>query len=90
MLLFHKFHTSHNNEKTITNALCSLLLLAPLASSAEILAMVNYESKPNQLPRKEGVAIIDVDPDSVQFGKVINDLPLPSDAVAHHIFTTKI
>lgn len=76
-------------KKTITNALCSLLLLAPLASSAEILAMVNYESKPNQLPRKEGVAIIDVDPDSVQFGKVVNDLPLPSDAVAHHIFYNK-
>jgi DNA-binding beta-propeller fold protein YncE len=77
------------NKKIITNALCSLLLLAPLASSAEILAMVNYESQPNQTPRKEGIAIIDVDPNSPKFGKIINDLPLPPDAVAHHIFYNK-
>ncbi len=76
-------------KKTITNTLCSLLLLAPLASSAEILAMANYESKPGQTPRKEGVAIIDVDPNSPKFGKIINDLPLPPDAVAHHIFYNK-
>ncbi len=76
-------------KKTITNALCSLLLLAPVISSAEILAMVNYESKPGQTPRKEGVAIIDVDPNSAQFGKIVNDLPLPPDAVAHHIFYNK-
>ena len=77
------------NKKTITNALCSLLLLAPFAASAEILAMVNYESKPGQEPRKEGVAIIDVDPLSPKFGKIVNDLPLPPDAVAHHIFYNK-
>lgn len=77
------------NKKTIKNTLCSLLLLAPFAASAEMLAMVNYESKPGQEPRKEGVAIIDVDPDSPQFGKIVNDLPLPSDAVAHHIFYNK-
>ena len=76
-------------KKTITHALCSLLLLAPLASSAEMLAMVNYESQPNQTPRKEGVAIIDVDPNSSNFGKIMNDLALPPDAVAHHIFYNK-
>ncbi|MEI7796124.1 MAG: YncE family protein [Methylococcaceae bacterium] len=76
-------------KKTITHALCSLLLLAPIISSAEMLAMVNYESKPNQTPRKEGVAIIDVDPESSNFGKILNDLPLPPDAVAHHIFYNK-
>jgi DNA-binding beta-propeller fold protein YncE len=77
------------NKKTITNALCSLLLLAPLASSAEILAMANYESKPGQEPRKEGIAIIDIDPSSKNFGKIVKDLPLPPDAVAHHIFYNK-
>ncbi|MBV5301086.1 MAG: YncE family protein [Methylococcales bacterium] len=76
-------------KKTITNTLCSLILLAPLASFAEMLAMVNYESQPNQTPRKEGIAIIDVDPNSANFGKVMNDLPLPPDAVAHHIFYNK-
>ncbi|MDD5214326.1 MAG: YncE family protein [Methylococcales bacterium] len=76
-------------KKTITKALCSLMLLAPFAASAEILAMVNYESQPNQTPRKEGIAIIDVDPNSKNFGKVVQDLPLPPDAVAHHIFYNK-
>lgn len=76
-------------KKTITKALCSLVLLAPFAASAEILAMANYESQPNQTPRKEGIAIIDVDPTSKNFGKVVQDLPLPPDAVAHHIFYNK-
>ncbi|MES2152375.1 MAG: YncE family protein [Pseudomonadota bacterium] len=69
---------------------------APLAS-AEILAMVNYETKSadslkalknpvGPLARKEGIAIIDVDPQSKQFGKIIKDIALPPDLVAHHIF----
>jgi hypothetical protein len=53
---------------------------------AEILAMLNYESKPDQKVRREGVAIIDVDPQSPQFGKWLMDIPLPPDLVAHHIF----
>ena len=76
-------------KKITKTVLGSLLLVTPILSSAEMLAMVNYESKPNQVPRKEGVAIIDVDPDSKQFGKIVNDLPLPPDAVAHHIFYNK-
>ncbi|MGZ8165556.1 MAG: YncE family protein [Methylobacter sp.] len=76
-------------RKTISNILYSLLLLIPLTSHAEILAMVNYESKPTQSPRREGIAILNVDPDSPQFGKIVNDLPLPPDAVAHHIFYNK-
>ncbi|MEE8352603.1 MAG: hypothetical protein V3R37_10495 [Rhodospirillales bacterium] len=65
-------------------------------SRAEILAMMNYESKtPDSLkslklsgnaPRKEGIAIIDVDPDSLNFGKILMDVPLSPDLVAHHIF----
>jgi len=65
-------------------------------SRAEILAMMNYESKtPDSLkslklsgnaPRKEGIAIIDVDPDSSNFGKILMDVPLSPDLVAHHIF----
>jgi DNA-binding beta-propeller fold protein YncE len=54
-----------------------------------MLAMVNYESKPNLTPRREGIAILDVDPDSPQFGKIVNDLPLPPDTIAHHIFYNK-
>jgi DNA-binding beta-propeller fold protein YncE len=59
------------------------------AAQAEILAMVNYETKPTQAFRKEGIAIIDVDPNSVNFGKVLTDMPLPHDLHNHHIFYNK-
>lgn len=69
-------------------------------ASAEILAMLNYESKPEESlkalktpigpqARKEGIAIIDVDPDSANFGKILWDMPLPPDLIAHHIFYNK-
>jgi DNA-binding beta-propeller fold protein YncE len=48
--------------------------------------MLNYESKPDQAVRKEGIAIIDVDPNSSAFGKWLMDIPLPPDLVAHHIY----
>ncbi|MDA0305700.1 MAG: YncE family protein [Proteobacteria bacterium] len=66
------------------------------SSKAEILAMMNYETKtpgalkavklPPNSPRKEGIAIIDVDPNSLNFGKILMDVPLAPDLVAHHIF----
>jgi DNA-binding beta-propeller fold protein YncE len=73
------------------------LVVLPAVALAQIHAMVNYETKsPESLKalkspvappaRKEGIAIIDVDPASKTFGKVIQDLPLPPDLVAHHIF----
>ncbi len=61
-------------------------LLLPPAASAEIVALLNYESKPNNPLRKEGIAILDVDPESPTFGKLLADIPLPSDLVAHHIY----
>ena len=36
-------------------------------ASAEILALLNYESKPGQPVRREGIAIMDIDPDSADF-----------------------
>ena len=77
------------NKKNLANTLCSLMLLTPLMGHAEILAMVNYDSIAGQSPRREGIAILNVDPDSPQFGKIINDLPLPPDALSHHIFYNK-
>lgn len=74
----------------------SVAALTASTASAEILAMMNYESKPAEslkalklggdLPRREGIAIIDVDPKSPTFGKQLIDVPLPADLVAHHIF----
>lgn len=75
---------------------CILLLFSSQSASAEILAMLNYESKsadslkslkltgPSE--RKEGIAIIDVDPGSENFGKILVDIPMPPDQVVHHIF----
>ncbi|MEI7995786.1 MAG: YncE family protein, partial [Methylococcaceae bacterium] len=60
------------NKKYLANTLCSLLLMTPLLSHAEILAMVNYDSIAGQSPRREGIAILNVDPDSPQFGKIVN------------------
>lgn len=68
-----------------------------MPATAEILAMVNYETKsadslkslksPIATPaRKEGIAILDVDPKSKNFGKIVKDISLPPDLVAHHIF----
>ncbi len=69
-------------------------MLMPRAAEAEILAMMNYESKtPEALKalkltgeRKEGIAIVDVDPNSSNFGAIVMDVRLPPDLVAHHIF----
>jgi DNA-binding beta-propeller fold protein YncE len=78
---------------------CAALVLVSLPglATAQIHAMFNYETKsPDSLkvlknpvqtgPRKEGIAIIDVDPKSKTFGHTIQDIPLPADLVAHHIF----
>ncbi|MEX2648625.1 MAG: YncE family protein [Alphaproteobacteria bacterium] len=70
-------------------ALALMAVLEPAVASAEILAMLNYESKPEQTMRREGIAVIDVDPASASFGKLLMDIPLPPDLVAHHIFYNK-
>jgi DNA-binding beta-propeller fold protein YncE len=58
----------------------------PAMPQAEILAMVNYETKQEQTFRKEGIAIIDVDQNSENFGKILMDIPLPHNLVNHHIY----
>ena len=66
--------------------IAGIVLISGAVVQAEILAMLNYESKPEQAVRKEGLAIIDVDPKSPTFAKILMDIPLPPDLVAHHIF----
>ncbi len=76
------------------------MVLAPSLAQSEILAMMNYETKSKDslkslkapvpaAERREGIAIIDVDPASPAFGKIVTDIPLPADLVAHHIFYNK-
>ena len=66
-----------------------ILSLFPSVPRAEILAMLNYESKPQQTIRREGIAVIDVDPASGNFGQILMDIPLPPDLINHHIFYNK-
>ena len=70
----------------LLTVILGLLLTGTTLASAEIFALINYESKPNQPVRREGIAIMDIDPESGDFGKILMDIPLPSDLVAHHIF----
>ncbi|CAE6768168.1 YncE family protein [Nitrospira defluvii] len=63
-----------------------LFLSCTSIASAELLALLNYESKPNQPVRREGIAIMEIDPESADFGKILMEVPLPPDLVAHHIF----
>ncbi|HAP40152.1 MAG TPA: hypothetical protein DCQ94_10380, partial [Nitrospira sp.] len=62
------------------------LVVCTSMASAELLALLNYESKPNQPVRREGIAIMEIDPESADFGKILMEVPLPPDLVAHHIF----
>jgi len=87
-------------ERTMKAILLSILftlLFFSADTKAEILAMSNYESKPDnslkalKMPfgkktRREGVAIYDIDPESNNFGKILLDIPLPADLIAHHVF----
>jgi len=73
-----------------------VLSLAAPGAQAEILALMNYESMtPDAVKalklgapqeRREGLAVIDVDPGSPDFGRILMDIPMPPDQVVHHIF----
>ena len=67
----------------------SVFLLFPSLVRAEILAMLNYESSAQSFMRKEGIAVIDVDPNSPSYGQTLMDIPLLPTLVAHHIFYNK-
>jgi DNA-binding beta-propeller fold protein YncE len=71
--------------------------LLPALAAAQIHAMLNYETKSAESlkvlktpiapqSRREGIAIIDVDPKSKTYGNIVQDIALPADVVAHHIF----
>ena len=66
-----------------------------LTARAEMLAIVVYETKAEESiralrvegadrPREDGLAIIDVDPASEAYGKILTKIPLPPGWVPHH------
>ena len=77
-------------------ALAAAATMMSGGAGAEILALVNYESKTADslkalkitapTARRDGLMVLDVDPASPRFGAIILDIPLPSDLVSHHIF----
>ncbi len=74
------------NTVRLLSVTIGLLLGATASVSAEMLALINYESKADQPVRREGIAIMEIDPESADFGKILMEIPLPPDLVAHHIF----
>ncbi|MDU8946230.1 hypothetical protein [Ovoidimarina sediminis] len=84
-------------KNLILKAAATIALWSVVApAQAEILAIMNYESKPaddlralklsGETERREGIAIVDVDPDSPNFGRIVSDIPTDPKTVAHHIF----
>lgn len=82
------------------HSIAVLLLALPGLAAAQIHAMMNYETKsPESLKvlknpvatgaRKDGIAVIDVDPKSKTYGKIVEDLSIPADWMSHHIFYNK-
>lgn len=78
-------------------AFCVIASFSASAASAEMLAILNYESKADdsleslQLQnadegRREGIAIIELNPESPDYGKILADIPVSPDLVLHHIF----
>jgi len=70
-------------------------MMLSIPASAEILALMNYESMPPETTkalklgggneRREGIAIIDVDPESPAYGNILWDMPTNPEWVAHHL-----
>ena len=87
--MFTTLRDSMKIISTFKKSLLALTLLYPMLVQAEILALVNYQSKPDQTPKREGLAIIDLDFNSENFGKIVTDIPLPTDLVTHHVFYNK-
>ena len=79
-------------------ALClTFLYIVPRYALAEMLAILNYETKAEESleslqlqgaddRRREGIAIIEIDPESHDYGRILIDIPTSPDLVLHHIF----
>src|SRR5215468_931202 len=86
--------------RVFAGAALAIAIAWPCVGNSEILALLNYESKsPEALKvfktpvagqtRQEGIAVIDVNPASPNYRKIVESIPLPPDLVAHHIFYNK-
>jgi len=83
--------------RLVAGVLAAALSLTGRVAVAEIIGLVNYETKSAEslktlkrpiapAARKEGLALIDLEPGSKTFGQILKNIDLPGDTVAHHIF----
>src|SRR3712207_1490499 len=72
--------------RNATLAACACLLAGGGGAGAEVLAIMTYESMPGAAQRREGIAIMELDRASPRFGQIVQDIPLPGDLVAHHVY----
>lgn len=89
-----------NRNGLMVAAALAALCAPPAAARAEMLAFLNYESMAEdsldalQLQsgpegRREGIAVMELDRDSPDYGKILLDIPVPPDTMLHHIFYNK-
>jgi len=72
--------------RNVAAVACACVLAGGEAARADLLAAMTYESMPGAAQRREGIAIMDVDRASPRFGQIVQDIPLPGDLVAHHVY----
>jgi DNA-binding beta-propeller fold protein YncE len=72
--------------RNATAAACAYLLVSTASAGAELLAVMTYESMPGAAERREGIAIMELDRASPRFGQIVQDITLPGDLVAHHVY----
>jgi DNA-binding beta-propeller fold protein YncE len=76
-----------HTTRTILAAATSALALLTGAASAEQTALVLYETKgADQSQRQDGIAFIELDPQSADYGQILAQIPLPPEFHSHHIF----
>ena len=89
-----------NRNGLMVAAALAALCAMPAAPRAEMLAFLNYESmaedsldaiqlQAGPQARREGIAVMELDRASPDYGKIILDIPVPPDTMLHHIFYNK-
>ena len=86
-----------NRNRLMVAAALATLCATPAAARAEMLAFLNYESmaedsldalqlQAGPQARREGIAVMELDRASPDYGKILLDIPVPPDTMLHHIF----
>jgi len=73
-------------QLTVTAMLIGALAAGAPAAQAEQTALVLYETKGSPPVRQEGLAFLEIDPESPDYGRVLMRIDLPHDLIGHHIF----